>query len=282
MEEVDHLSSAPRPEPECISHLPLPTKRKKHKTQTSSDIRHHNAYQNDRNATMLSSRLILSFLTFVLHRASSFSMTANYNDRRSSRRWNGNYKTAKKLSELPKSKILRIDLVANGVTKRLEKKREESLQHVLTKAVLWKLFMDEYPNIEIEHDIGDPNYLPDVVNINESEENQSQQPLFWGESGRMKAHKAVDLMQRYPDMNIVHCRWGMDIEDISRPLLEYLQDKFDSGELDLSQRKGKFTFCSVPHDVWRFIDEETGVIQVKKRDLQWKELVFPNDIVLEE
>lgn len=22
---------------------------------------------------------------------------------------------------------------------------------------------------------------------------------FWGESGRMKLHKAVDLMQRYPD-----------------------------------------------------------------------------------
>jgi len=195
-------------------------------------------------------------------------------DRSQSRRWNGNYKTAsKRLADIPKKKKIKLALVANGVKKIVEKKRQETLQHVLTKAVIWKLFMDECPNLEIEHDIGDPNYLPDgwqVVDASEKGEIE-----LWGEAGRMKVHKAVDLMQRYPETHIVHCRWGMSIADISKPLEDYLWCKFESGELDLSKRSGRFTFCSLPHDVWRFIDDESGVISVEKEDLEWKELSFP-------
>mmetsp|Transcript_891 Transcript_891/g.1739 ORF Transcript_891/g.1739 Transcript_891/m.1739 type:complete len:146 (-) Transcript_891:1337-1774(-) len=51
-----------------------------------------------------------------------------------SRRWNGGYKTAsKRLADVPKKKKMKLDLVANGVKKTLEKKRQETLQHVLTK-----------------------------------------------------------------------------------------------------------------------------------------------------
>mmetsp|Transcript_895 Transcript_895/g.1753 ORF Transcript_895/g.1753 Transcript_895/m.1753 type:complete len:222 (-) Transcript_895:1030-1695(-) len=168
-----------------------------------------------------------------------------------SRRWNGGYKTAsKRLADVPKKKKMKLDLVANGVKKTLEKKRQETLQHVLTKAVIWKLFMDEYPNLEIEVDIKDRDYLPDVVDVSEGKE-----IAFWGEAGRMKVHKAVDLMQRYPDAHIVHIRWGMNITHISQPLEDH--------------------FCSLPLDVWRFIDDETGVISVEKEDLEWKELSFP-------
>ena len=67
----------------------------------------------------------------------------------------------------------------------------------------------------------------------------------------------------------------MNITHISQPLEDHLQAKFESGELDLSKRSGRFTFCSLPHDVWRFIDDETGVISVEKEDLKWKELSFP-------
>lgn len=195
-------------------------------------------------------------------------------DRTTSRRWNGNYRHASnKLSLVSKKKKLKLDLVANGVTKTVEKKRQESLQHVLTKAVIWKLFMEEYPNLQIEYDIGDADYLPDVVNVDRS--NEAAIPVFWGESGRMKVHKAVALMQRYPDMHIVHCRWGVDIETFSKPLLDHLQESFDSGELDMSYRNGKFTFCALPLDVWRFVDDDTGVLRVEKEDLEWKELEFP-------
>jgi hypothetical protein len=213
------------------------------------------------------------------------------NNRQTSKRWNGNYKHAsKKLCDMSKAKKLRFPLTANGVTKTVEKKREESLQHVLTKAIIWKLYMQEYPNLEIEYDIGDPDYLPDVVSVPvefddedangaSSSSSRTLSPiLFWGESGRMKVHKAVDLLQRYPEAHIVHCRWGMEIDTFAAPLLEYLQDQYDAGTLDssLSSRPGKFTFCSLPLDVWRFIDEETRTITVTKDDLEWKELEFPS------
>ena len=195
-------------------------------------------------------------------------------NRQFSARWNGGYKHASsKLCDVPKKKKLQLKLSAGGVTKVLLKKRMETLQHVLTKAVLWKLFTNDYPNIEIEHDIGDPNYLPDVISLSNDE---AKRPLFWGESGRMKVHKAVDLMQRYPDTHIVHCRWGIDIETFSRPLIDYLQEQYDADMLDLSGRKGKFTFCSLPLDVWRFVDEESGEIIVTTNDLEWKELDFPS------
>jgi hypothetical protein len=149
--------------------------------------------------------------------------------------------------------------------------------------------MEEYPNLQIEYDIGDPDYLPDVVSVvmdddddddtpkNATAATTHSSPLFWGESGRMKVHKAVDLLERYPDTHIVHCRWGMDIETFSKPLMDHLQEQYDLGLLDhlATHRTAKFTFCSVPLDVWRFIDEETGTIHVTKQDLEWKELELP-------
>lgn len=194
------------------------------------------------------------------------------------RRWNGNYKhKSTNLSDVPKAKKLQLELSvqhADGTiaTKMLQKKRQETLQHVLTKAMLWKLYCDEYPSIEIEHDIGDPDYLPDVISLDAD----SGSPLFWGESGRMKVHKAMDLMQRYPQTHIVHCRWDMTCDEIASPLQEHLQELLDSDALgDLPRRPGRFTFCSIPLDVWRFIDEDSGRIHLRRDELDWKELEFP-------
>lgn len=215
--------------------------------------------------------------------SSSLDKSKETMDRRVARRWNGNYKhSSTKLCDVSKAKKLQLELSvphADGsiVTKTLVKKRQETLQHVLTKAILWKLFCDEYPGIEIERDIGDPDYLPDVISLDED-----GNPLFWGESGRMKIHKAIDLMRRYPNSHIVHCRWDMDIDAIAAPLLEHLQELFDTDCLgDLPTRSGRFTFCSLPLDVWRFIDEENGMIHVSSEDLVWKELRFPTSKTLD-
>ncbi|KAG7356181.1 hypothetical protein IV203_000867 [Nitzschia inconspicua] len=203
--------------------------------------------------------------------------------RSSARRWNGNYQhVSRKWQDVPKSKKMWLNVTttstagagttttATAVTMLLEKKRMESLQHVLTKAVLWKLFYDDYDRMDIECDIGDPDYLPDVVGWNGME----PLPLFWGESGRMKPHKALDLMQRYPHARIVHCRWGMEIDTFARPMLEFLLQQHEEGRLDHPGNwwHGTFTFASLPQDVWRFFDEETGEISVTKEDLEWKDL----------
>lgn len=209
---------------------------------------------------------------------SDSSTISTTDERRVARRWNGNYKHAStKMCDVPKAKKLQLHLSVQQadritVTKTVEKKRQETLQHVLTKAMLWKLYCNEYPGIEIELDIGDPNYLPDVISLD-----VDGNPLFWGESGRMKVHKAIDLMQRYPNTHIVHCRWDMDVDAIAGPLQEHLQHLLDTDCLDdLPRRGGRFTFCSLPLDVWRFVDEETGIIHIAHGDLDWKELEFPS------
>jgi hypothetical protein len=196
--------------------------------------------------------------------------TSLFQERRQARRWNGNYKHAsKKLSDVPKSKKLMLNLTANGVTKTLLKKRMETLQHVLTKAMIWKLFMDDYPNLEIELNIGDPDYLPDVVGTTTTTSNHTE-ISFWGESGRMKVHKALDLMRRYPSAHIVHCRWGIEVESYMGPFIEYLETElYDE---DTSWWRGKFSFASLPLKVWEFIDEDTGTILIERSDLEWQEL----------
>lgn len=104
----------------------------------------------------------LSFDSKIKNEVRGHELRTVSSDRSQSRRWNGNYKTiSKRLADIPKKKKMKLDLVANGVKKTVDKKRQETLQHVLTKAIIWKLFMDEYPNLEIEYDIGDPEYLPD-------------------------------------------------------------------------------------------------------------------------
>lgn len=223
-------------------------------------------------------QLLSSFATICLPAMSTTATRRTslfQQQRQNARRWNGNFKVAsKKLADVPKSKKLMLNLTANGVTKTLEKKRMETLQHVLTKAMIWKLFMNDYPNMEIELDIGDPNYLPDVVGTTTNEATDitwnTTEISFWGESGRMKVHKALDLMRRYPNAHIVHCRWSIDIESFMGPFIEYLE--VELVEEDTSWWTGKFSFASLPLEVWEFIDEDTGTILIERKDLEWREL----------
>jgi hypothetical protein len=221
-----------------------------------------------------------SLLLLSQRQQESPSSDSVHNDceRRLVQRWNGKHKRAsKRLCDVPKAKTMNLSLSVRRqdgsiVTKTVHKKRQETLQHVLTKAMLWKLYCDDYQNIEIEQDIGDQDYLPDVISLD-----VNGQPLFWGEAGRMKVHKAVDLMKRYPDAHIVHCRWDMELSEIEAPLMEHLQKLFDADDLgDVPERSGRFTFCSLPLDIWKFIDEETGFIRLTGNDPKWKELVFPS------
>lgn len=97
--------------------------------------------------------------------------------------------------------------------------------------------------------------------------------VSWGESGRMKPHKALDLMRRYNHARIIHCRWGMDLDTFAVPFVEYLQEQVDEYNLEHPIRfHGRFSFATLPRDVWRFIDEATGTILLTKEDVEWREL----------
>eukprot|EP00537_Pseudo-nitzschia_pungens_P011508 CAMPEP_0172391142 /NCGR_PEP_ID=MMETSP1061-20121228/7611_1 /TAXON_ID=37318 /ORGANISM="Pseudo-nitzschia pungens, Strain cf. pungens" /LENGTH=338 /DNA_ID=CAMNT_0013121681 /DNA_START=175 /DNA_END=1191 /DNA_ORIENTATION=+ len=133
-------------------------------------------------------------------------------------------------------------------------------------------------------------YLHSInINNNNNNNNNNAQVVFWGESGRMKVHKALDLMRRYPTAHIVHCRWGIDVESFMTPFVEHLEAQLSNAEEGDDQNdkkeendvpntpgttwwKGRFTFGALPLHVWEFIDEDTGTIFIEKSDLEWREL----------
>ncbi|KAI2512490.1 hypothetical protein MHU86_1943 [Fragilaria crotonensis] len=207
-------------------------------------------------------------------------------------RWVGNFKPPiQKLSDIGKAKKHAIRVTVQNETKVLLKKKYESIQHVLVKAVLWKLFYNDYEQLDIEKDIGDANYLPDVValDLNTIDDHdtmvddcdrdntapiQTQQqqlsPLFWGESGRMTLEKARELCQRYPTTHIVWMRWGI-------PMAEFAKLAAPALAPVTANRPGRFTLAALPDkNVWELFDynpinEECRVL-VAKEDVEWFEM----------
>jgi hypothetical protein len=167
----------------------------------------------------------------------------------------------------------------------LEKKKYESLQHVLVKAFIVHLFFQKYTHLEIEQDIGDPRYYPDVVSYvrrpNDSQivEQDLQEPpnihckthhpLFWGESGRMSLEKACDLGIRYPNTHIVWIRWGISLEEFSAQVVPALKQA-----LKTTSRTAQYTLGVIPHrHLWDYVDPNDHRIHIRHEDVQWLELV---------
>jgi hypothetical protein len=65
----------------------------------------------------------------------------------------------------------------------------------------------------------------------------------------------------------------MDIQSFSEPFIEYISEEISEGRLQdpSSWFQGNFTWCSIPLDVWLFVDEESGTITVTKDDIKWKD-----------
>jgi len=180
------------------------------------------------------------------------------------RRWIGNTKPrVERLQDIPTAKKHTLVLTsANGDTKTFQKKRGETLQHVLTKAILWSLYQDTHPTIRIEYDIDDPDYLPDCVMVDEHDK-----VVFWGESGRMSIRKAVDLARRYPDTHFVHLRWAVPVEEFAPAIIRNIRE---------IPRTGRFEFASIPNDVWRFFDQNNK-INIARKDLNWMKMELSGD-----
>lgn len=195
---------------------------------------------------------------------------------KSSIRWVGNFKPPiRTVASIPKAKKHTLYLTVDGETKVLQKKKYESVQHVLVKALLWKLFSTEYPNIEIEKDIGDPSYLPDVISLANVKDDEGCKPLFWGESGRMSLEKALDLSQRYPDMHIVWMRWGISLTDFVAQVAPALSSSSSSSSP--ASRSGRFTLAAIPRkEIWEFVDDDGNVI-ISKEDVEWFEVLKGGD-----
>lgn len=85
------------------------------------------------------------------------------------------------------------------------KKENESVQHVLMKALLWAMHVESYPTVQIEFEIGD-RYTPDCIAL----DGASGLPLFWGECGRVEQSKIASIVGRFQHVHLVIAKWGIN------------------------------------------------------------------------
>ncbi len=142
---------------------------------------------------------------------------------------------------------------AHGKQMVFVKKTFESDIHVLTKALIWTLFLPVYPDLAVEIHIGG-RYKPDLVQLNGSGE-----PIFWGEAGRVGLKKLQALVQRFRSTHFVFAKWNMNLEPFERMLTKATGSIRRSAPVDL---------ISLPADSdERFIDRD-GVIRIALEDVK--------------
>jgi hypothetical protein len=146
---------------------------------------------------------------------------------------------------------------AHGQQVVFVKKPVESVEHVVMKALLWALYLPDYPNLTVEVGVGD-RYKPDIVALDGRGE-----PAFWGEAGSVRAEKIRSLARRYRLTHFAIAKWDTRLD----PYVELVRDALDG-----VSRGAPFDLVCFPgNSAERFIDDQ-GRIQVTMDDLEWVRL----------
>lgn len=148
-------------------------------------------------------------------------------------------------------------LRAHGRQVVFVKRPNESSEHVVMKALLWALYLPQYPTLTVEVSVGD-RYKPDLVALG-----PDGQPLFWAEAGEVSVAKVRSLARRYRHTHFAWGRWNASLEPVQAIVAK---------ALDGLGRTAPFDLISFPADsVERFFDD-AGAIRVAHADLRWLRL----------
>ncbi|HEY1015725.1 MAG TPA: hypothetical protein VGE07_23655 [Herpetosiphonaceae bacterium] len=109
----------------------------------------------------------------------------------------------------------------------LIKSPNERPTHVVMKALLWALYMPQYPDISIEIRLQD-RYKPDVVAFD-----AEQRPLFWGEAGQVGADKLRALFKRYRATHFAVAKWETRLDPVEALVRDALDGLRRSAPVDL-------------------------------------------------
>lgn len=143
-------------------------------------------------------------------------------------------------------------LRAHGRTRVFVKRSVESGSHVLTKALLWALYLPAYPELAVEVPIGH-RYKPDLVCL------EGGEPRFWGECGHVGLEKLRTLLTRFRRTHFALARWSGTL----RAHVELVEKAL--GE---ARREAPVELWLIPEDsAERFVDAR-GNITVDFEDLQ--------------
>jgi hypothetical protein len=148
-------------------------------------------------------------------------------------------------------------LRAHGRQMIFVKRPQEQTSHVVMKALIWGLYLPEYPDLSIEPALAD-RYEPDVASLG-----PDRRPRFWGEAGQVTPTKIRSLAKRYRETHFAIAKWATRLA----PQRSIIQ-KAAAG----IERSAPIDLLIFPEDAAeRFIDE-SGTIRVTHDDLEWVRL----------
>lgn len=146
----------------------------------------------------------------------------------------------------------------DGVERRVVfvKRPGESLEHVLMKAMLWALYLPQYPEMLVEVPIGG-RYKPDLVQPRPGHDPASG-PLFWAEAGKVGQKKLERLAKGYADTHVVVGKWDEALRPHVRVVERALKGR---------PRAAPFEFVRFPRDSERFVEDD-GRVAVTADDVE--------------
>jgi len=139
----------------------------------------------------------------------------------------------------------------------LVKKSVESRRHVLMKALLWGLYLPDYPGLQVEVPIG-YKYKPDLVQTG------PEGPRFWGEAGSVGTEKLRRLLKRFPRTHFALAAWGSP--------LAALEARIRRATRSQASRPAPVDLIRFPVDADRRFLDARGRIFIHHDDLDWQRL----------
>lgn len=142
---------------------------------------------------------------------------------------------------------------AHGQRIIIAHKGSDRAEHTAMKALIWALYLPQYPEAQIERRIGD-RYKPDVVQLDDYGD-----PIFWGEAGKVSPKKIASLVRRFPEAHFVIAKWGTSLD----PYIAIVEDALEG-----RRRAAPFDLINFAPDAWdRFVAED-GTITLTHDDLR--------------
>lgn len=112
------------------------------------------------------------------------------------------------------------DFQIAGRRLRLWQKVGESYEHVLMKALGYAMFVEQYPNLQIEIDLG-LRYKPDLLAFDENGEIN-----FWGECGQNSLRKTLWILKHTRTRKFVLFKIGFQVESFLRQARDEIPEKY--------------------------------------------------------
>jgi hypothetical protein len=111
---------------------------------------------------------------------------------------------------------------------RLWKRRGESYEHVLMKALGFAMYAAEFPQLEVEPDVG-LRYTPDLLARREGEDFSGRRFLFWGECGTTSLRKINWLLKHADLERLVLFKMAQSTATLARELRASVGPRYRAG-----------------------------------------------------